>query len=85
MDESMEGHYTSLPSFVLARMSAFPWFQPFPPFMSRVTSNRLRTGVGRFGSDMCWCGDWERQPLAYEGRINKQNTILFYTARPSDH
>jgi len=39
--------------------------------MSRVTSNRLRTGVGSFGSDMCWCGGL-RETASCIWRADKQ-------------
>jgi len=51
-----------------------------------VTLNRLRTGVGRFSSDMCQVsGGWQRQPRAYARRRANQHTILFTTVKPSDH
>jgi len=82
MDELMEGRYISSQFCVTPNIGL-----PLVPNVHLwVTLNRIRTGVGRLGSD-CVGGDWERQPRTYAGpkKQTVHHNIYHYEAFPCDH
>ena len=81
MDELTEGLYTF--QFCVSPNIGFPTGSNLPRNLW-VTLHRFKTGVGRFGTDMCLWGLRVRQPRAYAGKRIKQHGALFITARPPD-